>query len=312
MKCINYLLVFMLVLMLNGNLNAQEASSENEKPSAPETVITDGLGDEGEELDEVLESPDATGEDDVDEGEADEDEDAVDEDAVDEDEVDEDAIDDDGEAADEADNELDEDELDEAEERENSPISIRVNEDGEFVGQAKALVNGQWLPVEATIALVSDDVLLDKIVAGEDGSFSFPDIVPGSYKVYGTAASYCGRREVTVLPESGCCDNVDLSLRQDSPVACYSELGSAPAATFSQGPSVSGGFASGGGGGFASGGGGGFAGGGGGFAGGGGVASGGTGVASGVSGLRLLAVGGIVTAIAIPASDDGDVATPSE
>ena len=287
MKCINYVLVFMFMLMLNCNLNAQEASTEKETPNESKTPVADVLGDASEELDNVLESSDATSEDDADEGE------------VDEDEGDEDAIDDEGEAADEADEKLDEDQLDEeqldedeTEERANTPISIRVNEDGEFVGQAMALVNGQWLPVEATIALVSDDVLLDKIIAEEDGSFSFPDIVPGSYRVYGTAASFCGQRVVTVVSESGCCDNVDLSLRQDSPGTCYSELGSAPAPTFSQGPSLSGGFASGGGGGF--------------------VAGGGNGVASGISGLRLLAVGGIVAAIAISDDDDDDVASPSE
>lgn len=275
MKCKIYLLVFMFMFMLTCNLNAQEASTETEQPSTPKTELAAVLDDEGEELDKVLESQDATSEDEADEDEADEDE-------ADEDEADE---------------ELDEDET---EEYKNSPISIRVNADGELVGQTKALVNGEWLPVEATMALVSDGVLLNKLVAQEDGSFSFPDIVPGSYKVYGTAASYCGQRTVTVVSESGCCDNVDLGLRQDSPGACFSELSSAPAATFSQGPSFSGGFASGGGGGPVASGGGGF------------VASGGSGVASGVSGLRLLAVGGIVTAIAIPASDDGDVATPSE
>lgn len=258
MNCKNYLLVFTFMLMLNCNLNAQEASTE--KPTEPKTALADVLDDAGEELDKVLEPSDATIE-----------------------EVDED----------EADEELDEDET---EEHDNAPISIRVNEDGELVGQAKASVNGKWVPVEATMALVSNDVLLNKIVAKEDGSFSFPDIVPGSYKVYGTAASYCGQRAVTVVSESGCCDNVDLGLRQDSPGSCYSELPSAPAATFSQGPSFSGGFA---GGGPAAGGGGGF------------VASGGQGVASGIPGLRLLAVGGIV-AIAIPASDDNNVATPSE
>lgn len=296
MKCNNYLLVFMFMLMLNCNLNAQEASTE--KPSEPKTVLADVLDDAGEELDKVLESSDATSED----------EDEVDEDEVDEDEADEEDVAEDEADEDEADDELDEDEADdeldeeETEEHDNAPISIRIDEDGKLVGQALAFVGGRWVPVEATMALVNDDVLLDKIVAEEDGSFSFPDIVPGSYKVYGTAASFCGQRAVTVLSESGCCDNVDLGLRQDSPGACYSELGSAPAATFSEAPSFSGGFASGGpvggGGGFATGGGGGF------------VASGGAGVASGFPGLRLLAVGGIATAIAV--SDDDNVATPSE
>jgi hypothetical protein len=261
----NYLLVFVFMLLLNCSLNAQETSTDN--PSEPKAELVDVLDDAGEEVDKGLESPDTANDDEADDAEVD----------------------------------GDEAEDDEAEERENTPISIRVNQDGKLVGQAQALVSGNWLPVEATIALVSDDILLNKIVAEEDGSFSFPDIVPGTYQVYGTAASFCGRRAVTVLSESGCCDCVDLGLRQDSAGACYSELPSAPAATFSEGTGFSGGFANGSG--FVSGGP--FAGGGGGF-----VASGGSGVASGISRLRLLAVGGIVTAIAV--SDDDDVATPSE
>ena len=201
--------------------------------------------------------------------------------------------------------ELDEDELDEdgADDYENSPISVRVNQYGELIGQAQASVSGNWLPVEANIAIVSEGVLLGKIVADTDGSFAFPNIAPGNYNVYGTASSFCGRRAVTVLPERGCCDcgeqsrcdSVGLNLTQDSQGTCYADLGSAPAATFSGGPSPAGGFA---GQPIASG------------AGGGGVAAGG-GVARGISGLRLLAIGGTATAIALGVSDDDDDASPS-
>ena len=105
---------------------------------------------------------------------------------------------------------------------------------------------------------------------------------------------------MTVLPECGCCDTVDVGLTQDSLGSCYSEVAAAPAATFSEGAVFAeGGFVSGPV--FSTGG---FVGGGG------GIATGG-GVASGVSGLRLLAVGGIATAIAVGVSDDDEEASPT-
>lgn len=94
-------------------------------------------------------------------------------------------------------------------------------------------------------------------------------------------------------------------MSQDSGT-CYSDLGSAPAATFTEASSFSGapvvteGFSSGG---FTSG----FAGGGGGGISGGGFSGGGGGLLGGSSRLRLLAVGGIATAIAVGVSDDDDV-----
>lgn len=290
MKCKNTLFAFMFMLMLTCNLNAQEASTE--KTDAPETALADTLAEAAQELDSVVESDDSASEDEA---------------ASDDEVVSEDEAADEGEV-DELDEDEDYDELedDESEEYENLPVSIRVNEDGEFVGQTQAYVSGNWLPVEANVALVSNGVLLSKIVAEQDGSFSFPDIAPGSYTVYGTASSYCGQRAVTVLPERGCCncgdlnrcDNVGLGLTQDSGGSCYSDLASAPAATFSQGTGFVGGFtgspivSSGG------------------FFSGGGIATGG-GVASGVSGLRLLAVGGIATAIAVGGGDDDDEVSPT-
>lgn len=273
MNCSKALFAFMFMLTLTCNLNAQEETND------PKSVIGEIVADTDESLDftELPELPEESASDEA-------------------------VVDDEGETVN------DEDELEEdgADEYENSPISVRVNEHGELVGAAQASVSGNWLPVEANIALVSDGVLLSKIVAGEDGSFAFPNIAPGSYNVYGTASSYCGRRVVTVLSGRGCCncgdvdhcDSVGLGLTQDAQGACYSDLASAPAATFSGGfssaPAASGGF-----------------GGGGGLATGGGIATGG-GAVGGASGLRLLAVGGIATAIAVGTSDDDDdEASPS-
>ena len=288
MKCKKALFAFMFILMLTGNLNAQEASPETTDASESVTAeIVDGINDVEEALDSALDSEDSSSDDEAEVEEAEMDEDEVDELNVDEDYEDE------------------SDEDDESDEYENAPVSIRVNENGEFVGQTQAFVSGNWLPVEANVALVSNGVLLSKIVADADGSFSFQDIAPGEYTVYGTASSYCGQRSVTVLPERGCCncgdvsqcDNVGVGLTQDSGGTCYSNLTSAPAATVSEATGFSGGFSSA------------PIAGGGGFATGGGALGGGAG--GGFSPLRILAVGGVATAIAVGSSDGDDDVSPS-
>ncbi len=299
MKCPKPLFAFMFILMLTCNLSAQEASPE--KTDESKSAIADLLSDENQEQESSPEAEESATEESATEELAEDDaaeEDAAEDDAADEDAADEDegsdeevAVDDEGEAV------QNEDPTDEYN---NSPIVIRVNEAGEMVGQARASVSGNWMPVEANIALVSNGVLLNKIVADEDGSFAFPNISPGSYNVYGTASSYCGQRSVTVISDNGCCDSCSLGLTQDSNNACYSALTSAPAATFSEGIGFGGGFSAGApiySGGFA---------GGGGFAG-----AGAGGAAGGLSGLRLLAVGGIVTAIAVGDGDEDDEVSPS-
>ena len=191
------------------------------------------------------------------------------------------------------------------------PAVVSVNPQGELVGNVSATVNGDLTPIEAKITLVSGGVLLGKTVALEDGSFSFPNIAPGNYQIFGCAASYCGQRSCNVVSTGDCCDVVNVRLDQQSVCGCDGGFANAPAASFNNGV---GGFVdsgisygnpaySSGGGGF---GGGGF--GGGGF-GGGGAAGGGRLI--GTRAFRLLAIGGIATAIAVGASDDDDV-SPSE
>ena len=134
MKCQKSLFAFMFILMLtcNFNVNAQEASPE--RTAEAESVIADVLDDAGEELQDAVAA----------------DESATEEAAKDVSADDEATVDDEGENVDD-DDDLDDDE---SEEYNNSPISIRVNEAGELVGQAQAFVSGNWLPVEANICLL--------------------------------------------------------------------------------------------------------------------------------------------------------------
>ncbi len=198
----------------------------------------------------------------------------------------------DGDESGELGEDLDQDEVDE-----NAPVFVTLNAQGELIGQATAIVGGESVPIEANVSLVRNGVLLSKIVANEDGSFSFPSIAPGDYNMYGSASSYCGRQTFTVRQVdtcNTCVESLPLRLSQYSEGGCYSGFSSAPAASFSSG-SV-GGFAGGGGGG---------------FFGGGGFAAGGGGAVAGRSALRLLGLGGIITAIAVGDSDDL-LASPSE
>ena len=181
------------------------------------------------------------------------------------------------------------------------PAVVSVNEQGELVGRTSAIINGSEVPIEANITLVSGGVLLAKTVANEDGSFSFPNIHPGDYNIYGCAASYCGDRACTVVTDSGRFEGVHVQMDQVSVCGCNAGYAEAPATSFSGGGFGSGGLGSGG---LGSGG---F--GGGGFGGGGGAA--GSGGVLGSRGFRLLAVGGVATAIALGASDDDEV-SPSE
>ena len=163
-----------------------------------------------------------------------------------------------------------------------------MNEQGELVGRTSAIINGSEVPIEANITLVSGGVLLAKTVANEDGSFSFPNIHPGDYNIYGCAASYCGDRACTVVTDSDRFEGVHVQMDQTSVCGCNAGYAEAPATSFSGGGFGSGGFSSGGG-----------------FGGGGGAA-GSSGVL-GSRGFRLLAVGGVATAIALGASDDDEV-----
>ncbi|MDB2687739.1 hypothetical protein N9Y42_11070, partial [Mariniblastus sp.] len=121
------------------------------------------------------------------------------------------------------------------------PAIVKVNSQGELVGIASATINGDPVPIEANITLVSGGVLLGKTVADEDGSFSFPNVVPGDYNVYGCAASYCGQRSCTVVSSGDCLDAVPVELDQVSVCGCDG-YASAPAASFNGGV---GGFGSG-------------------------------------------------------------------
>ena len=208
---------------------------------------------------------------------------------------------------------LEEQEDEEQEAQKLGPAVVSVNEQGELVGQASAVINGDEVPIEANITLVSGGVLLAKTVANEDGSFSFPNIHPGDYNIYGCAASFCGDRACTVVTDSNRFERVQVQLDQTSVCGCNIGYAEAPATSFNGSGLGSGGFGGGvgsgssfGGGGFGGAGGGGFGG-----AGGAGGAGGGSGGLLGRRGFRLLTVGGVATAIALGASDDDEV-SPSE
>ena len=124
---------------------------------------------------------------------------------------------------------------DEDKDEELGPAVVSVNEQGELVGRTSAIVNGDEVPIEANITLVSGGVLLAKTVANEDGSFSFPNIHPGDYNIYGCAASYCGDRACTVVTDSDRFERVHVQMDQTSVCGCNAGYAEAPATSFSGG-----------------------------------------------------------------------------
>ena len=303
MQRTNSTLLTCILLALTCNLNAQETSREipdveakvqasdlDDVLASPSDVVIEPAADDSAAA--AVERLKADAEAVVDDAETAGDlEDVVDDESSEEDLVE--AID--SEANELTSDDETEDSDVEEEEEEEGPVFVSVDEDGRLIGLATATVAGEIVPIEANVSLVRDGVLLSKILADEDGSFAFQDVGPGDYNMFGSASSYCGQQALTVLPSNSCTvceESVGLQLSQGG--GCYSGLSGAPVASFS---SNTGGFFSSGGG-FVGGGGGGLVGGGGGAAGG--------------TGLRLLAVGGVATAIAVGGSDDDDVVSPSE
>lgn len=169
-----------------------------------------------------------------------------------------------------------------------SVTAVSLDEEGNLLGNT--FVAGEKTPLEAKVTLAnSEGVVVDTVVAQEDGSFAFTSITPGSYNMYGSAASYVGAQTYDVVPfasGSSGCSSCDLGLSQQQPV--YETFAAAPCSSCSAAPSPCG--CGGGGGGLFSGGGGG---------------------AGGLFSNRLVRLGAIGGIVAIAVSDDDD-ASPDE
>lgn len=179
-----------------------------------------------------------------------------------------------------------------------STEGISLDANGQLVG--KALVTGEETPVEAKVTIAKDGVVLDTVQAKEDGSFSFANLEPGTYNMYGSAANFVGAQTVDVLPYSGGgCSSCSLGMNSYSS-ASYDTYASAPVSACSSCSPCGG---CGGRGGLFGGrllGGGGF---GGGLGGGGGLLGGGGGGLFSSRLFRLGAIGGVV-AIATSSPDN--------
>ena len=164
-----------------------------------------------------------------------------------------------------------------------SATSIALNQEGQLIGNA-FVAGEEKTPLEAKVTLAnSDGVVVDTVVAEEDGSFAFTSVAPGSYNMYGSAASYVGAQAIDVVPYStGGCSSCDLGLNSYSTdtYETYTQAPVSSCGSCSAAPSCG---CGGGGGGLFSGGGGGLLG--------------------GSRFLRFAAIGGIV---AIATSDDDD------
>ena len=108
-----------------------------------------------------------------------------------------------------------------------SATSVSLDQEGKLVGNA--FVAGKETPLEAKVTLAnSEGVVVDSVTAKEDGSFAFTSVAPGSYNMYGSAASFVGAQTFDVLPHSsGGCSSCSLGLTEYAPEV-YETYSSAP------------------------------------------------------------------------------------
>ena len=180
----------------------------------------------------------------------------------------------------------------------NSATSVALDNEGNLVGKAFVAADSKT-PLEAKVTIANaEGVVVDTVVAGEDGAFAFANVAPGTYNMYGATSNYVGAQTYDVLPYSGSgCSSCDLGLSTyQEPV--YETYASAPCSSCSAAPVSPCGCGGGGGGGFFGGGGGGLLGGGGG---------------GGLFSSRLVRLGALGGVVAIAtSSDDDDDASPDE
>ena len=101
-----------------------------------------------------------------------------------------------------------------------------LNEEGELVGKVFAKVDGEETPLAAKLTLSKDGVVIKTVEADENGLFAFASIAPGTYNMFGSAASYYGGSTISVEPYSGTAVPMSMGLSQG---VGYDSFGGAPA-----------------------------------------------------------------------------------
>ena len=165
-----------------------------------------------------------------------------------------------------------------------------LDADGNLVGKVFAKEEGDTAPLSGSVTLSREGVVIDTVKADEDGVFSFANVEPGAYTMYGTAPGYVGSQTYDIggYSDAGY-STADLGLSAYSPAASYESYSAAPCSSCASSCSTCGA------------GGGGFGGGGGGL--------GGGGLLGPRPLLRLGLIGGAV-GIAVGVSGDDDDASP--
>ncbi|MFK7769256.1 MAG: hypothetical protein AB8B55_18690 [Mariniblastus sp.] len=118
---------------------------------------------------------------------------------------------------------------------------VEIDKDGKLVGKAFARLEGKETPLKAKVTLSANGVVIDTVTAKEDGSFSFANVEPGVYQMFGSSDGYFGGSSYNVQP---------FATGGQAPLLLQANSG-VPYSTFSAAP---GGGIGGGGGGFGGGG----------------------------------------------------------
>ena len=165
-----------------------------------------------------------------------------------------------------------------------------LDADGNLVGKVFAKDDSEQTPLSGSVTLSREGVVIGTVASDEDGVFSFANVEPGTYTMYGTAPGYVGSQSYDVggYSDAGY-SSAGLGLDTYSPAASYDSYAAAPCSSCSSCSTCGGG--------------------GGGFGGGGGIGGGGGGLLGPRPFLRLGLIGG---AIGIAVGTSGDDASPDD
>lgn len=112
---------------------------------------------------------------------------------------------------------------------EKSP-TVALQEDGKLAGKVFKTIDGEKQAVIAKLTLSADGIVIDTVESDEEGNFSFANVAPGAYQMYGYSDGMVGGGLVSVVPFATQ-DTVDYNVGL-SPYDGYDAYAGAPVQSF--------------------------------------------------------------------------------
>ncbi len=108
---------------------------------------------------------------------------------------------------------------------------VALTADGKLVGKVFAVEEKDQSLTNAKLTLSADGVVIDTVQADAEGNFSFANVAPGSYQMFGYANGLVGSSSVAVMPfNSQAVSDVNVGLAQ--PDMGYDVYAGAPVQSF--------------------------------------------------------------------------------